>query len=46
MYSCTPTELAEQTGAHLWEMYRDLMCASVEAEVERRRMEMERQRRG
>jgi hypothetical protein len=46
MYHCTPSELAEQTGAHLWEMYRDLMCATVEAEVERQRSDMERRRSG
>jgi len=37
MYHCTPSELAAQTGPFLWEMYRDMMCASVEIEVERRR---------
>jgi len=37
MYQCTPSELAQQTGEHLWEMYHDLMCASVEAQVQRQR---------
>jgi len=40
MYHCTPTELAAQTGAYLWEMYQDLLCASVEAEVNERRSKM------